>query len=175
MLRLRQRSLETNDRIKNLFNYLRLDTDRLDYGLIFDRIFLGEEPTEKLWAGRVNIKEKQFKIIRTKSDILKTDISSIIILGKERTEGNKKKIEITFGVSWKQTAFFLLIATSLMLTARFYFPNFFNWGTLLTILGIQTGLILIELKKTADMFEEYLNYLSPTNKPFNVSNDKVST
>jgi len=161
MLRLRHRSFEINDRIINLFNYLRVDTDRLDYGLIFDRIFLGEEVrSEKLWAGMVNPKEKNFKIVRTKSDLLKTDISSVIIKGKETTEGNKKQIEITFGVSWKQTLFFLAITIGLMLAARLYLPQLFNWGTLASLLLIQTVLIMMELKKTADMFDEYVSYLN---------------
>ena len=161
MLRLRQRSLEINDRISNLFNNLRLDTDPMDYELMFDRIFLGEETRiEKQWAGKVNIKEKNFKVVRTKSDLLRTDISSVIIKGEEKLKGDRKQIAITFGVSWKQTLFFVVITIAVMLAARLYFPDFFNWGTLLTILSVQAALILIELKKTTDMFDEYVDYLN---------------
>ncbi|CAN5137352.1 hypothetical protein BH09BAC3_BH09BAC3_31920 [soil metagenome] len=161
MLRLRQRLFNTNNGIKHLFNYLRLDTERLDYGLMFDRTFLGEETRiEKQWAGMVNIKEKTFKIVRSKSDLLKTDISSVIIKGEERMNGDQKQIAITFGVSWKQMLFFLMSTISLMLVARVYLPELFNWMTLLSILLIEAVLILIELRKTVAMFDQYVHYLN---------------
>ena len=160
MLQLKQRSFEINDKVKNLFLHLTLDTATIDYGFIFDRIFLGEEVRimKQPWAGKVDMNKKRFKIIRTKADFLKTDFSSVIIKGAEKKDGDKRQIEVSYGISWKQTVVFILSAMTLIFVARSYFSEAFTLASLLTILVLHIFFVTIELRKTANLFDQYLNY-----------------
>ncbi len=161
MLQLKQHSIEINDKLKGLFTHLQGDTDKIDHGFIFDRIFLGEEVriVKQPWAGEVNADEKRFKITRTKPDFLKTDFSSVIITGEEKIDGNERLIEVSYGISWKQAIVLFVSTIALMFVSNLYFSEVITLATFLTILTLYVLFIAIELRKTANLFEQYLAYL----------------
>ena len=156
MLTLRRQSIDTTDKDKNLFVNLRLDTESRGYFSGFDRFFRGEIKIKKPWTGEVNTNERKFKIIRTRTGILRTNLSSIIITGNEIKDGTQIKIELRFGTAWYTTISFILGTIFLVTIATFYFKDIWGWLLVSSLWTIQVLLYIVDLNKTEDRFKQYL-------------------
>ena len=133
MLTLRRQSIETTDKDRNLFINLHLDTELMGYFSGLDRFFRGEIKIIKPWTGEVNTSEKRFKIKRSRTGFLKTNVSSIIIDGNETVNGTQRKIDLRFGTAWSTNIGFILGTLFLIAMATFYFEDIWGWLLVLSI------------------------------------------
>jgi hypothetical protein len=159
MFTLRRQSIDTTDKDKNLFVNLHLDTESRGYFSGFDRFFRGEIKTKKLWTGEVNTNERKFKIIRTRTGILGTNISSIIVTGNEIKDGPQMKIELRFGTAWYTLISFILGTIFLIAIATYYFQDMWGWILVLSIWILQILLFVVDLNKTDDRLKLYIDEL----------------
>jgi hypothetical protein len=159
MITLRRQLIETTDQDKDLFINLDLDTELMGYYSGFDRFFKGEFKITKPWTGQVNTNEKSFKIIRTRTGILRTNRSSIIVTGNEIKDGTQIKIELRFGTAWYTPISFIIGTIFFIAIATFYFQEIWGWLLVSSIWTLQILLFIVDLNKTDDRLKQYIDEL----------------
>jgi len=155
MLTLRRHSIDFADgEDKQLFVHFCLDTETQGYFSSWDRLFRGEVFIKKPWIGKVNTDKNEFKVIRTRTGLLKIGVSALEICGKLTED---KKIKIKIRPVWYATLS-LLWGTTFMTTIVFnYFNDIFGWAVLLSILTLQILLMLLDLRKTDERILDYID------------------
>src|SRR6478672_2697903 len=85
----------------DLFVHFSLDTEKSGYFSNVNRIFIREEFTiQKPWIGTVDKERNEFRVMRTRTGIFKTEISALEVLGRLIEHESGKGIEIRIKPAW---------------------------------------------------------------------------
>jgi len=155
MLTLKQSSLLLDDNENKLLLHLQLDTAAWGWTASLNRFFKGEFTWQKPWIGVVHLPTNKFEIQRTRTGILRSNISSIQIRGRVIVDGMQKKIELKFGAPWYAIINFMSLSL-LLVVATFFIKE--NWISviILSLWIIHVLFILTELNTSENKFLEYL-------------------
>jgi len=139
---------------KNLFVHFYLDTEDDSYFSSWDRFFRQELIIKKPWIGQVDKDRNEFKVMRTRTGLFKTGISTLEVHGKLTKD---KKIEIKIRPGW-YAALSLLLTTFFLATIVYnYFNDIFGWLFLLGFLALQMLLMILDLRKTEEIIIDYID------------------
>ena len=133
--------------------HIQLDTEKVKFRFA-DYFIRWQIEMDKPWIGEV--KKREFKVIRTRAGLFKLNFSTILVVGQIKNDEKRGIIELRLGLPGYTVISFLCATILLVALTIFYFQDI--WGLIITIslLTIQTMLIVADMNKTENMLVDYL-------------------
>lgn len=160
MLTLKRFFLEYTDNDKDLFTHLALDTEKSGYISNVVRIFIKDELViQKPWIGTVDREQNQFKVVRTRTGVFKTGVSSVVVLGKLVHQENRKGLEVRIRPSRLAMLTVVCMMGFISFTVIDSNSDFFGWAMFLCIAIILVLFLILDLNKTENTFRNYVEQI----------------
>jgi len=156
MLTLNKTIFELGENEDSLFSHLYLDTEASGMTSGSDRFFKSEFGIKKAWFGEVKINNKIFELVRTRTGLLRMNISAITIKGTRKKDGKRGEFEVRYMLTLK-TIINLLLMTLFFGSIAVYSSYDFWVSMVVTLLWtLQIIFLILDLNKTEENFSNYL-------------------
>jgi len=160
MLTLRKYLFDLNEADKDMFLNLYLDTLEDSFFTGWDRFYHGQITVDKPWYGHVHRKQKQFKIARAGTGVFKSGFSVLEITGKETTdEQSQRRLNVRIGLPVQAMIAAIAITTLVAVFSVYFFQDIVAWSVVAMFIIVQVLLLIADLNKTDDKFQEYLEHI----------------
>lgn len=160
MITIRRLTFELPDNGDTLLTHIKLDTEKIKFRL-GDYYFRWWTNFEKPWTGE--IKNKEFKIIRSRTGLLKLGLSRILLKGQINTGDKKTTIELKVGLPRTVIVSFLW-ELIFVIALIFYIQDIWGLLIIIALLTIEVLIIISDMNKTEVKFTDYLERLK-SNEP----------
>jgi len=156
MLTLNKTIFELGENEDRLFSHLYLDTEASGITSDSDRFFRGEFGIKKAWFGEVKINNKIFELVRTRTGLLRMNISAITIKGTRKKDGKRGEFEVRYMLTLR-TIINLLLMTLFFGSIAVY-SSYDFWALMIVTLlwTLQILILIVDLNKTEKKFSNYL-------------------